>query len=148
YSDPVWSPDGARIAYSSNAAGTFDLYEKLSNGAGPEQALLQSDLPKFCEDWSPDGRYLLYHQTHPKTQNDLWVLPLAPPAGSERKPFPFLQTRFNESEGRFSPDGRWIAYVSDEASRRQVFVQSFPAGTGKWLISTSGGSEPQWRRDG
>jgi eukaryotic-like serine/threonine-protein kinase len=146
-SSPVWSHDGARIAYASSVAGTYDLYQKLASGTGQEEPLLRSDRPKFSNDWSPDGRYLLYHEVDPNTQNDLWVLPLGPD-GQDRKPFPFLQTRFDERDGKFSPDGRWIAYVSDESSRLQVYVQSFPAGTLKVPISTNGGAAPHWRRDG
>jgi Tol biopolymer transport system component len=147
-SSPVWSHDGVRIAYASSAAGTYDLYQKLASGAGQEEPLLRSDRPKFSSDWSRDGRYLLYHEIDPRTQNDLWILPLGTPDGQERKAFPFLQTQFDERDGKFSPDGRWIAYVSDESSRLQVYVQSFPAGTLKLPISTNGGAAPHWRRDG
>src|SRR5260370_27216602 len=103
-----------------------------------------TDLPKSSQDWSADGRFLLYHVIDPKTKFDLWLLPLF----GDQKPFPFLQTEFNERDGRFSPDGRWIAYASDESSTWQVYVHSFPASGGKWLVSTNGGYFPAWRRDG
>ncbi len=95
-------------------------------------------------DWSVDGRFILYLVTDPKTKTDLWVLPLF----GDQKPFPLLQTEFNERLGRFSPDGRWIAYVSDESGINQVYVQSFPASGGKWQVSTNGGYWPAWRHDG
>jgi Tol biopolymer transport system component len=141
---PAWSPDGTYIAYSSASAGDLQLFRKLASGAGQEEILSQSSLAKFCNDWSPDGRYLLYSQIDPKSFSDIWVLPLT----GERKSFPFLQTQFDERDGKFSPDGQWIAYVADELSGYEVWVQSFPAGKGKWQISTSGGIAPCWRRDG
>jgi hypothetical protein len=141
---PVWSPDGSRILFSSNREGVFDLYQKPATGAGKEVLLLKSDLPKNPTDWSADGRFILYTVNDPKTSFDLWVLPLF----GDQKPFPFLQTQFNERAGRLSPDGQWIAYASDESGDWQVYVQSFPAGGGKWQISTNGGFFPAWRRDG
>src|SRR5215813_3127910 len=113
-------------------------------GAGKEVLLLKTDLTKNPTDWSADGRYILYTVNDPKTKFELWVLPLF----GDQKPFPFLQTEFNERFGRFSPDGRWIAYASDESGDWQVYVQNFPAGGGKWQVSTNGGSFPAWRRDG
>jgi len=139
---PVWSPDGTEIVFASNRNGTFDLYRKNSAGAGQEEVLLKSDHPKFPEDWSADGRYVLYREQDPKTGWDLWVLPLA----GDRKPQPVLSTAFREIQGRFSPDGRWIAYVSDES--RELYVQSFPPSGNKWQISTGGGFQPRWGRDG
>ncbi len=139
-----WSPDGTEIAFNSDASGSVKPYRKAVSGAGREEQLLQSELSIFATDWSRDGRYLLYRQNDPKTISDLWVLPLT----GERKPLPFLQTRFDERDGKFSPDGRWIAYFSDESSRYEVWVQSFPAGMGKWQVSTNGGISPRWRRDG
>jgi Tol biopolymer transport system component len=141
---PVWSPDGSRIAFASNREGMLNLYQKPASGAGKEELLLKTDLAKFPSDWSADGRFLLYAVADPKTKFDLWVLPLF----GDQKPFPFLQTEFNERNGRFSPDGRWIAYASDESGAYQIYVQSFPTSGGKWQVSTNGGFFPAWRRDG
>jgi len=141
---PVWSPDGTGIVFASSRNGTFDLYQKNSAGAGQEEVLLKSDHQKIPDDWSPDGRFILYRDQDPKTSWDLWVLPLT----GDRKPQSVLRTAFREIQGRFSPDGRWIAYVSDESGTNQVYVQSFPPSGNKWQISTGGGSQPRWRRDG
>jgi len=94
--------------------------------------------------WSPDGLSIVYEVTDPKTQNDLWVLPLS----RDRKAIPLLQTPFRETHGQISPDGKWLAYSSNEAGRNEVYVQPFPAGVGKWQVSTNGGVFPRWRRDG
>jgi dipeptidyl aminopeptidase/acylaminoacyl peptidase len=141
---PVWSPDGGRIAFTSDRDGTSNLYQKTSSGAGSEELLLRSGTAKYAMDWSPDGRFIAYESQDPKTGTDLWVLPLL----GDRKPVPFLQTGFNEGQGQFSPDGRWMAYVSDESGRGEVYVQTFPASGGKWQISAAGGAYPRWRRDG
>jgi Tol biopolymer transport system component len=144
YRYPVWSPDGARIVFASNREGAYNLYAKLSTGAGKEELLLKSDRSKFPTDWSSDGRFLLYNQVDPKTNFDLWVLPLS----GDKKPIPFQQTEFNELDGTFSPDGKWIAYNSDASGQQEVYVQTFPASGGKWQISNGGGSRAKWRRDG
>jgi Tol biopolymer transport system component len=141
---PIWSPDGSRIVFASTRKGSDDLYQKPSNGAGNDELLLESSLNKFPQDWSPDGRFLLYMQMDPKTGDDLWVLPLF----GERKPFPYVNTSFNEANGQFSPDGRWVAYQSDESGQIEIYVRPFPGPGGKWQISTGGGIEPRWRRDG
>jgi len=141
----VWSPDGSRIAFSSNRKGHFDIYQKASSGAGSEELLLESDFDKQPTSWSNDGRFLLYWSTDPKTQADIWVLPLS----GDRKPFPFLNTEFNEGNGQFSPDGRWIAYFSTESGRVELYVAPFPGPGGKRQISTSGATPPaRWRGDG
>jgi Tol biopolymer transport system component len=141
---PVWSPDGSWIVFSSNRKGTGNLYQKASSGAGSDELLLESSLQKVPIDWSPDGRFLLYMQVDPKTGLDLWVLPLF----GERKPFPFVNTSFDERNGKFSPDGRQVAYQCDESGRFEVYVQPFPGPGGKSQVSTGGGIEPRWRRDG
>ncbi len=146
---PTWSPDGMRLVFNSTRGGSPNIYQKDSSGSGNEELLLKSAFP---EDWSPDGRYLLYNFSDPKIGNrDLWVLP--DPAGppENHKPIPYLQTPFSKGQGQFSPDGHWIAYTSDESgpSQYQVYVQSFPAGAGKFQVSTgTGGTQPRWRRDG
>ena len=142
--NPIWSPDGSRIVFSTERNGSYDLFQKLSTGAGPESALLESPLAKAPSDWSRDGRFLLYWQDHPKTQNDLWVLPMV----GDRKPFPFADTESVESRGRFSPDGKWVAYQSDESGRFEIYVEAFLGPGGKWPVSTSGGHSPRWARNG
>jgi eukaryotic-like serine/threonine-protein kinase len=150
---PIWSSDGERIAFDSNRKGKRDLYLKQSSGAGNEELLLESPQDKVAQDFSADGRFLLYQSVDPETQQDLWVLPL----GGDRKPWAFLRTRFQERAGRFSPDGRWVAYMSDESGRLEVYVRPFggsaaknstgnPTG-GRWQVSTTGGIYPEWRAD-
>ena len=143
-SSPIWSPDGSRIAFRSSRKGAYDLYQKPSSGAGDEVALLASPQSKYPADWSPDGRVLLYQNVDAKSGNDLWVLPL----DGNRQPVLFLQTAFDESEGQFSPDGHWVAYQSNESGRFEIDAQPFPGPGGKFQVSTGGGIQPRWRRDG
>jgi dipeptidyl aminopeptidase/acylaminoacyl peptidase len=117
---------------------------KNASGVGDEEVLLKSDEIKVADDWSADGKFIVYESRNSQTKLDLWILPMS----GDRKPFPFLQTLFNEQQAQFSPDGKWIAYTSDESGAPEVYVQTFPASGGKWRISTSGGAEPRWRRDG
>lgn len=140
----IWSPDGSRIVFSSRRKGHLNLYEKASSGAGGEEVLFEDNLDKYPVSWSPDGRFVLYEAIGTSTGFDLSILPLS----GDRKPIPFLNTKFNEAGGRFSPDGRWIAYVSDESGKNEVYVAPFPATGAKWQISTGGGNSPRWRRDG
>ena len=139
---PVWSPDGSRIIWVSAREGRARLYQKAANGTGQDEPLF--NVSGFPTDWSRDGRFIIYYQTDPKTKNDVWVLPL----DGEQKPFPFLQTEAYEGGAQLSPDGRWLAYVSDESGRFEVYVQRFPTGGSKRQISTGGGVGPHWRRDG
>ena len=136
--------DSGRIVYNSNRDATWALYQKASNGAGSEDPLLKSSASKLPTDWSVDGRFILYHASQPKTGYDVWALPLE----GDRKPFPVVHTEFNEVNGQFSPDGRWIAYQSDESRQPEVYAQGFPMPSGKFQVSTNGGSRPRWRRDG
>ncbi len=149
----VWSPDGRRIAFFSSRDGPLNLYQKPASGAGEEELLLKTNANKYPTDWSRDGRFLLYTGFDPKTRADLWVLPLsAEPKNAERKPMLFLRTEFVERNGRFSPDGKWVAYESDESGRFEIYVRAFspgqPGSGGKWPVSTGGGVEHCWRRDG
>jgi serine/threonine protein kinase len=139
--NPTWSPDGLQIAFASDRKGARDLYRKLASGTGTEELLLQSADDKAPESWSPDGKYLLYNMGSKK---DLWMIPMA----GERRPIPVLTGAFAFQMSQVSPNGKWLAYVSDESGRNEVFVQNFPPAGGKWPISVSGGTEPQWSRDG
>jgi dipeptidyl aminopeptidase/acylaminoacyl peptidase len=141
---PIWSPDGSRIVFASDREGSRSLYQKSASGAGKEELLLKTGLNTFPMDWSADGRFILYIVGDPKTRLDTWVLPLF----GDQKPFPFLQTEANERNAKFSPNGRWIAYTSDESGINQVYVQSFPDSGGKRQVSTNGGYHVAWRRDG
>ncbi len=141
----VWSPDGKEIIYAPGGGQSADLYRKPANGAGQQELLLHSDANKTPLDWSRDGRYLLFSQRGQKTGNDLWVLPLE----GEHRPTPYLATPFNEGQAQLSPDGRWVAYTSNESGTREVYVQPFPVPSGgKWPVSSGGGSQARWRRDG
>jgi eukaryotic-like serine/threonine-protein kinase len=141
---PIWAPDGNRIVFMSIRKGHPDLYQKSSSGAGTEEVLLESESAKYPTDWSPDGRFILYRVIDPKANLELWALPV----GGDRKPVAFVKAAFGVSHGQFSPDGRWVAYASNESGRWEVFVAPFPGPGGNWKVSTAGGSEPRWRRDG
>jgi Tol biopolymer transport system component len=148
---PVWSPDGSRLVFDSSRGKYADghaLYETLANGAAPERLLLEPEpgMELAALDWSRDGRLIVFLVHKAGAPNrDLWVLPLS----GNRKPFPYLTTPFNESEASLSPDGRWLAYTSNESGSYQVIVRSFPdASRDRRQISTQGGAHPRWRGDG
>jgi serine/threonine protein kinase len=141
---PVWSPDGMRIAFASSRKGPYDLFVKLASGGGSEDVLLENKNNKYALEWSKDGRFLLYSEATSANGRDLLALPLT---GNDRMPISVAQTRFEELNGQFSPDGRWVAYETNESGRFEIVVQPFPSATGKWQISTGGGSQPRWRPD-
>ena len=141
---PLWSPDGTQMLFQSNRKGAYDLYAKPSSGTGAEQLLIESPGQKIPYGWSADGHFLLYGWDNPKTDRDLWALPMQ----GDRKPVVVVNSAFYEGTGQFSPDGRWVAYISNESGRFEIFVVPFPAGGGKWQISTGGGVSPRWRHDG
>lgn len=142
--NPVWSPDGRRLAFRSGRNGAYDLFEKAASGAADERPLLVTPGNKSPQDWSPDGRTLLYTVASAKTGSDLWALPL----DGDKKPFPILQSAFNEMDAQFSPDGHWIAYESNQSGPTEIFVRAFPDRGGQWQVSTAGGTQPGWRADG
>jgi Tol biopolymer transport system component len=153
---PVWSPDGTRIAFVSfrDPGGFGDIYQRPAGGTGVEELLVASKQAKYPNSWSADGRFLLYTSLDPQTGEDIWVLPLV----GDRTPSVFLKTPFGEGSGTFSPDGRWVAYSSNESGQNEIYVRPFvPPGTvsgaagsaqGKWQLSTAGGMLPLWRPDG
>ncbi len=106
---------------------------------------MESPTDKWALDWSKDGSFLLYYGKNPKTEGDLFALPMA---GNERKPIIIANTPFAELNGQFSPDGRWVAYQTDQSRRFEIVVQPFPNPSGKWQVSTNGGMQPRWRADG
>jgi Tol biopolymer transport system component len=141
---PVWSYDGQQVVFSSNRDGQGDLYIKTSNGARNEELLYKSTEPKTANDWSRDGRFLLFTVSDPKTKNDIWYMTMA----GERKAMPFLQNPYSEGSAQFSPDGRFVAYLSDESGTPEIYVRSFPDANGRWQISRGGGVDPRWSGDG
>ena len=141
---PIWSPDGSRIVFVSDRDGNGNLYQKSASGAGNEELVLKTNERKWPADWSRDGKFIIYTNLSQNTKTDLWVLPMT----GEKKPVPYLQSPFSEDHARFSPDGHFVAYTSDESGRVEVYVQTFPVSGGKWLVSRDGGAQPRWRRDG
>ena len=140
---PLWSHDGARVAFQSVRSSSVTLSALASSGDGAEDVLVESPLTKIPNDWSPDGRSLIYYAPHPTTGTDLWVLPL-----DTRRPRPFLQTDANELWAQFSPDGRWVAFQSNATGRYEIYARPFQAAGGNVPISTGGGVYPRWSRDG
>jgi eukaryotic-like serine/threonine-protein kinase len=143
-SSPVWSPDGQWIAYSGVRHKT-NLYRKPVNGMGQEELLLEGDgTVRTPLDWSPDGKSLLFLVGDKASTGQIWTLLLA----GDRKPLPVTQNTVVAVSARFSPDGHWVAYTSNESGRQEVYVMPFGGGAGKWQISSTGGVQPVWRRDG
>jgi Tol biopolymer transport system component len=143
---PTWSPDGMTVFYQSNASGGFHIYSRAADGSGSEQTVIESrDAEEAVPKPSPDGRYLVYlRRSGGQAANDLWGLPLF----GDRKPFPVVQNAFLKNGAAFSPDGKWLAYHTNEQGRNEVYITAFPGGGAKWQVSTNGGGSAHWRRDG
>jgi eukaryotic-like serine/threonine-protein kinase len=142
---PIWSPDGMRVAYSSDKQGSGDLSVKNSDGTESEQIVLKPlSTNTGVLDWSPDGRYIMYSTANENSSMGLWYVPLE----GKHEPFRFVDTKFTEDFARFSPDGHWVVYQSDESGKTEIYVRPFPAGSGKWQISGNGGANPIWSGDG
>jgi serine/threonine-protein kinase len=142
--DPVWSPDGSRLAYRSWLLGGMTMWMMPADRSGAPQRLNPSGTRESPVSFSPDGRYLTFDSKHADTGDDAWALPMR---GSDR-PLPLAQSRFGEGSAKFSPDGRWVAYSSDESGRPEVYVQAFPGPGARIQVSSSGGIDPVWRRSG
>ena len=163
---PIWSHDGQRVTFQSARSGGVALYSRNADGSGEAEQLIRTSgdpsglsralagllpgtMPTFTASnphvpmsWSPDGKNLAFDERKPSAERDIWILP------SGGDPYPFLVTAFDESAPTFSPTGEWLAYVSDESGRSEVYVQPFPGPGAKWLISIDGGTEPAWSKDG
>jgi serine/threonine-protein kinase len=142
----LWTPDGRRVVYRSQRAGVRNLFWKLADGTGSEEQLTNREDNRLNSPTSvsPDGEFLIYADSSRNTGRDIWMVPLE----GDRKPSVFLQSPFEDHVGKISPDGRWLAYVSNESGRFEVYVRPFPSSSGRWQISTEGGAEPLWSRDG
>ena len=138
---PVWAPDGNRIAFSSKRGTVFDIYSKAVDSAEPERLLVRLPGDKLVEHWSPDGKYLV----GTVLRSGLWILPVS---GSEEPRLVRASARAETWQSEFSPDGRWLAYMSEESGSPEVYVEPFPATGARWQLSPHGGAEPHWRRDG
>jgi Tol biopolymer transport system component len=142
----TWSPDDQWIAYATGAGRAHDrILQKNTVTSTATETLVSGGFDLHADDWSRDGRFLLFSETGKSTGWDLWTLDVQTKGA---KPVPYLQTPAGERVGAFSPDGRWIAYQSDESGQEEVYVQSFPLGGGKFQVSTSGGGRARWRADG
>jgi Tol biopolymer transport system component len=145
---PLWSLDGRTVYYASNPNGTYHIYAKAADGGGAEETILNN--PEATEipfSFSPDGHYLLYTRrlaNDPRNSLDIWGLPLS----GDRKPFPIVQTQFDEVDGVVSPAGKWMAYRSNESGRGEIYLTPFPTGGARWQVSTTGGVDARWRGDG
>jgi Tol biopolymer transport system component len=143
---PIWSPDGNDIVFASLAKGVTDIFRRSVTG-GNAELILETDQPKAATDWSTDGRVLLYRSADPKTGWDIWALPL----DINRRPgtpFQVVRTNFDETNGQLSPDGKWVAYQSNETGRFEIYVQPFPGPGRRLPISKDGGAQVRWRRGG
>jgi eukaryotic-like serine/threonine-protein kinase len=135
---PIWSPDSSRLVFASNRGMNFNLYMKISDGSQEEKNIEPENVEQVPNDWSKDGKYILF--THGR---DLWFLTFPELKGNQ-----FLKAPGVLRNGQFSPDGRWVAYASNETGKWEIYVTSFPAAQGKWQISAGGGEQPRWRGDG
>ena len=135
---PIWSPDGSRLVFGSNRGLGQDLYIKNADGAQEEKSIIPDETNKYPNDWSKDGKYILYTRA-----TDLWFVSLP-----DLKSSLFLKAASVITNGQFSPDGKWVAYASNETGKWEIYVTSFPEARGKWQVSRDGGEQPRWRSDG
>ena len=134
---PVWTPDGSNVTFGWDISGTFDLYQRPADGSGEAELLFETSAAKVPSSWAPDGSALAFHElTGTDTQRDIWIV------GPEGVASAFLATEFNELAPAVSPDGRWLAYASDQSGEYQIYVQPFPEGGAVVPISTGAGTEP------
>ncbi len=142
---PSWTADGSRIFFASARSGSNDIYSKAASGVGAEELIYKSDKVEIPTGLSHDGKYVVFSRIHASgSGNDTWVLQLP-----EKKEFPFVESSFDKVHARLSPDGRWMAYATNDSGMYQIVVQSFPnPNGGKWQITAQGGVEPKWRHDG
>lgn len=141
---PQWSPDGRKIVYSREGKKAWDLYVKDASGTGEAELLFESEENKFVTHWTQDGAYVIFARLGQDAGWDIWALPMK----GERKPIPLVKTQFAEHGGVVSPDGRFLAYRSNESGRSEVYVQEFPEARSKFQVSTNGGADPFWKGDG
>ena len=141
---PIWTPDGKRITFRSTRGGSWNAFWENADGSGAAEQLTNGQYVTEPSSWSPDGKLLLFTEQPPATRRDIWIMELS----GERKRRPLIQTTADESAPRFSPDGHWIAYVSDASGRTEVYVEPYPPSGEKWQISNSGAREPVWAPNG
>jgi Tol biopolymer transport system component len=142
--NPIWTPDGERVTFSSSRFGRFDLFWEAADGGGTAEVVATLGQFLSAGAWAPDGRTLVFEENHPETRRNIWVVE----SHGERQPTPFLRTEFDERQPAFSPDGRWLAYTSDETGRDEVYVRSFPGSGAKRQVSAEGGVDPVWNPTG
>jgi Tol biopolymer transport system component len=140
---PLWTPDGRRLTFRIWREGSFSMWWMPEDRSGPEERLTTIGSMQSASSWSPDGRVVAFTQIDLDTGPDVWVLPIG-----ERKPRPFAQTKFAEGSPKFSPDGWWIAYVSNESGRNEIYVQAYPGPGPKIQVSAEGGTDPVWKGKG
>jgi Tol biopolymer transport system component len=140
---PAWTPDGKRLLFCSNRIGAYDIYSKRADGSEEVELFFSSEKLLWSPSLSGDGESLTFYEIDPETQRDIWTMQFRDKSAS-----PLINTSANERAPAFSPDGRWVAYMSDESGRWEVFVTPYPKADGKWQISTDGGIEPVWSPDG
>jgi len=154
----LWSPDGSQIIWQSQRGGGWGIYRKASNGSGNEELLYKSTASGTLAltDWTRDGRFVLFQASNPPAKTDIFALPVGPGTTADRQPIPVIQTPAGELGGYVSPDGKWIAYISDESGRQEIYVQAFNPGvkagsspvSGKWMVSKGTLGMARWRSDG
>ena len=141
---PVWTPDGEKIVFGSRRNGAYQLFWQPADGSGEAEQITTGELDRHPDAISPDGTVLVFHEHHADNNTDLWVLEME----GDREPRPFLRNEFHERIANVSPDGRWLSYTSNESGQNEVYVRPFPDGGAKILVSTGGGGNAVWSRDG